>query len=283
MALTPEIRSSQGGSLAAAESGSPFDVSLGAVFGAINFPTDFIRASQGAVISALRKTPNMQVSQAAVLAAIRGTPANPTVRAWTFTLDGHDYYVLRLGDDDMLVYDRFSKQWMDWRSGEANRVWRANTGLNWAGATAFAASFGSNIIVGDDSFGLLWLLDPLQGFDQAPASTSPDQPFARIVSAQVVARMRDVIPCYEIFITTDMGSPAFTGASVSLLMSDDAGKNFDNMGTIEAVLGDDTQEFSWTSLGQIEAPGRLFRVVDNGAFARIDAMDMADPFPKDDD
>lgn len=281
MALTPTIRASEAAILSAS-AGSDITVSLGAVFGAINFPTDFIQASQGGIHLALRKSPDMQVSQAVVLAAIRGAPANPTVRAWTFTMDGHDYYVLRLGDDDGLVYDRYSKQWMDWRSGESNRTWRANTGLNWAGATAFAASYGSNALIGDDTFGLLWLLDPLQGFDQAPVDTSPDQPFQRIVTAQVAARMRDVIPCYEVFITTDMGSPAFTGASVSLLMSDDAGKTFDNMGTIEAVLGDDTQEFSWTSLGQIAAPGRLFRVVDNGAFARIDAMDMADPFPKDD-
>jgi hypothetical protein len=37
---------------------------------------------------------------------------------------------------------------------------------------------------------------------------------------------------------------------------------------------------SWYSLGQIQAPGRLFRITDDGAVARIDGMEMNDPDDK---
>lgn len=275
MALTPNIRSSQAVTLAAAL-GTDVRASYAAAFAAVNFPTEFIRASESLVHSAIRKTPDMQVSQAVVMAAVRGAVANPDVRAWTFTLDGHDYYVLRLGDNEAIVYDRYAKQWYDWRSGESGRAWRANTGLNWYGGDGFAATYGSYVVVGDDTFGLLWFLDPLLGVDQATADGGADRPFERIVMGQVTARRRDVIPCYEIFITADTGEPAFNGAAVRLEISDDAGKTFFNAGEIAAEEGNFNQEYSWTSLGQIEAPGRLFRIIDNGAFARIDDMDMAD-------
>lgn len=276
MALTPNIRSSQAVTMAASESGGALRMSLASTLAAINFPTLFIRSSQGVVVSAIRKSPDMQVSQAIVMAAVRGATANPDVRAWTFTLDGHDYYVLRLGDNEAIVYDRYAKQWYDWRSGEEGRAWRANTGLNWDGGDGFAATYGSNVVVGDDTFGLLWFLDPLLGVDQATADGGADRPFERIVMGQVTARRRDVLPCYEIFITTDSGEPAFSGAAVRLEISDDAGKTFFNAGEIVAEEGNFNQEYSWTSLGQIEAPGRLFRIIDNGAFTRIDDMDMAD-------
>lgn len=282
MALTPNIRSSQAVTMVAAEgTAAGLRASLGATFAAINFPTDFIHASQAMVHSALRMSTDLRVSQTVVMAAVRGAPQNPDVRAWTFTLDGHDYYVLRLGDNEAIVYDRYAKQWYDWRSGEIGRVWRGNTGLNWDGGDGFAATYGSNVIVGDDAFGLLWFLDPLLGVDESTTVDGPMRPFQRIVMGQVTARRRDVIPCYEIFITTDSGEPAFTGAAVRLEISDDAGKTFYNAGEIVAETGNFDQEYSWTSLGQIEAPGRLFRIIDNGAFARIDDMDMADPFPKD--
>jgi hypothetical protein len=56
----------------------------------------------------------LRVPQADVLAYVRGRIQNPKLRAWTFTLDGHDFYVLRLGMDLTLVYDVYSEQWMDW-------------------------------------------------------------------------------------------------------------------------------------------------------------------------
>jgi hypothetical protein len=74
-----------------------------------------------------------------------------------------------------------------------------------------------------------------------------------------------------------MGDPAYTDAGVMLEISDDAGVTFDDMGTVTVTAGDTSPELSWYSLGQITAPGRLFRITDDGAIARIDGMEMNDP------
>jgi len=47
-------------------------------------------------------------------------------------------------------------------------------------------------------------------------------------------------------------------------------------GAITVEPGNYFQEFAWRSLGKIGAPGRLFQLVDYGAFARIDELDIDD-------
>jgi hypothetical protein len=73
-----------------------------------------------------------------------------------------------------------------------------------------------------------------------------------------------------------MGDPAYDGAEVNLSISDDAGVTFDDMGNIVVNMGADYPELSWYSLGQITAPGRLFKITDDGAIARIDGLEMND-------
>jgi hypothetical protein len=111
-----------------------------------------------------------RVTEGVVLTA--GRTANPKLRAWTFSLDGHDYYVLRLGDSLTLVYDVYSEQWMDWDAfGEI--FWPVNIGFNWVGGQgvtdAAGDTFGSNVLVGDDTYPLaLWFLDPTSLTMKAP-------------------------------------------------------------------------------------------------------------------
>jgi len=200
---------------------------------------------------------------------------NPRLRAWTFTLDGHDFYVLRLGDTKTLVYDVSSEQWMDWASWEKD-YWRASLGANWVGGTALADTWGSNVIVGDDTFGLLWFLDPDQGFDEHPDyAIDVDMPIEHIAMAQMPMRGRDVLPCNVVYLTADNSGPTFTGAAVTLSISDDAGKTFWDADTITIEVGNVEQEFNWYSLGQIGTPGRLFKIVDNG-LTRLDDFKMND-------
>jgi len=94
---------------------------------------------------------------------------------------------------------------------------------------------------------------------------------------QVAIRGREVMPCYACWITSDMGDPAYVGAGVTLYTSDDAGKTFDSHGLVTVTPGENSPELSWYSLGQISAPGRLFKIVDDGAIARIDGLQMNDP------
>lgn len=242
---------------------------------AINFPTPFDKVTQALIQGTVKSVVNLRTAQAFVLAAVRGRVANPRLRAWTFTLDGHDFYVLRLGDAETLVYDLSTKQWVNWDS-LGTPFWRANTGFSWVGGQALAHQYGSNIIVGDDTWGLLWLLDPEQPFDEHSDDTNPVQQleFSRIVTGQFAQRGREVQPCNTIFLAGDnygIAAVDFT-ASVALEYSDDAGQTYVSAG----ALGVDQLSYSWRSLGQISAPGRMFKITDNGVFTRIDDMKMND-------
>lgn len=245
---------------------------------AYNVPAENLATTQGGIATTFRQASPVAATQAQVLVAARGRLANARLRAWTFSLDAHDFYVLRLGDTLTLVYDLYSEQWVDWADLGKN-FWRANIGTNWIGATGLADQFGSNVVVGDDTYGLLWFLDPDQPHDEHPDYLDPQQQvyFDRIVMGQVPMKGREVFPCYAAWITSDMGQPAYDGAGVTLYTSDDGGVTFDDHGLVTVTLGENSPELSWYSLGQIESPGRLFKIVDDGAIARIDGLEMNDP------
>lgn len=242
------------------------------------FPTENIQTSLVQAFVPLARSIDLQVSMAQTLVLAIGHVANPKLRAWTFSLDGHDFYVLRLGDASTLVYDVYSEQWMDWVSFGRD-YWRPNIGTNWVGAPALANAYGSSVVVGDDTWGLIYFLDPNQPYDQHADSSNPTQEvyFERIIMGQVPIRGREVLPCFVTWLTADMGDPAYIGAGVTLYSSDDGGETFDSHGLVTVTLGAFEPELSWYSLGQISAPGRLFKIVDDGAIARVDGLEMNDP------
>lgn len=243
-----------------------------------NYPADGARVSQTAIRTLGEFGPRARVSQLVVRALVRGHVENPRIRAWTFTLDGHDFYVLRLGDIATLVYDLYSEQWMDWQDF-THTYWRPSIGTTWRGASALGAVYGSSVLAGDDTWGLLWFLNPEQPYDEHPDYQAEEQQlyFERITMGQVPMRGRENLPCYAAWLTTDMGEPAYDGAAVRLEISDDGGVTFQDMGSVEINLDADYPELAWYSLGQIEAPGRLFKITNDGAIARIDGMEMNDP------
>jgi hypothetical protein len=269
-----DVRITQGRVFVSLESETPeLRVSQTRALSAINFPTVQMRLSQARVLIAETADQDLQLSQARILVAARGRPGNPRLRDWTFSLDGHDYYVLRLGDDVTFVYDATTEQWLDW-SDRDYPFWRANVGISWIGGTALGQNYGSNILVGDDNFGLLWILDPNQPYDENPDYLADEQRFyfERVAMGQVALRGRSVMPVYSAFLTADMGDPAYLGAGVTLFTSDDGGATFDDHGTVSVTPDFHEPELSWYSLGQAEAPGRLFKIVDDGAITRIDGL-----------
>lgn len=280
MVATPEVRVTEGDALVALHTSSvELRTTEGNVLSAINYPTPLERTTWAAEMVSVKFGMDLRVSQAAVLVAVRGRVQNPKVRAWTFTLDGHDFYVLRLGNSTTLVYDLYSEQWMDWDAFGLS-YWPVNIGFNWVDGQGLSGdTAGSNVLVGDDSYPLLYFLNPTQPFDQSPEPLDTQQEiyFPRTIQGQVPMVGRQVMPCYTVWLTTDMGSPAYLGAGVKLEISDDAGKTYDDMGTVTVTLGENSPELAWYSLGQIQAPGRLFRITDDGAVARIDNMEMNDP------
>lgn len=196
-----------------------------------------------------------------------------TIRCWTYSLDGHDYYVLRVGQSETLVYDLTTGSWSEWRSpGRTN--WRAHVGCNWVGMSAdtFARGFGSDVVAGDDASGVLWVLDPTTGRDDR--STTGSDYITRCVVGGIEMTGRDVVGCGAVQMDIALGDPSQSFASITLETSDDFGHTWADQGTVETNAFDYSQIVEWRSLGQISAPGRLFRITDNGATVRISGCDM---------
>ena len=251
-------------------------VTQGRVLAVYNFPTPNLKATQVRVMVATSKAVDINVTQARVLAVARGRTENRHLRAWGFTLDEHDYYVLRLGETETLVCDLDSKDWYVW-DGDGLDYWRAHQGFHWVGMGQKTYSDGAvcNVIAGDDDLGILWQLRPSQNFDYGAYSDAVTG-FTRILTGILPARLRDTIPCYGVYATVDLGNPAYTGAAFTLKISDDGGKTFDTLDPIVLTAGDYEQEVAWRSLGIIEAPGRIFWLEDDGASIRVDGLDMVD-------
>lgn len=281
VAATAGIQSSESRTFTIFESIAVAESLSGArVFTVFNFPSAGEQVSANRNIVVAQRASTMQNSSLRIFAVIAGRIANPTVRAWTATLDGHDFYFLRLGDQFTLVYDVYSEQWVTWDSKD-NGAWRPNIGTDWPGAQGLAYQYGSSIIAGDDTFGLLWFLDPNLAWDENPDEARDPQQieFERVATGQVLASGRNYMPCYAIFVDGDNYGLTATDfvPSVVLATSDDQGRNFYDHDTL-TVVSDLTvnNPYSWYSLGQFNSPGRMFRITDNGLFTRIDSMSMND-------
>jgi hypothetical protein len=245
------------------------------VFAVFNTPSEGEEVSQVRVLSpTISDTALMDVSEIRVMAVVHGRQDNRRMRSGWFPLDGHDYYFVRLGDTATLVYDLSTGQWMEWTSEDLN-FWRINAAWNWIGMGTKTLSGGakSKVVLGDDSAGLLWTLDPTVGVDDSARSDRDPVPFTRRVIGGVAQRMRDSTPVGAVYLTADLGTPQYTTATVTLRTSDDNGKTYQNQGTITVEPGNYDQEFVWRSVGQIRAPGRIFEITDNGAAVRIDGLD----------
>lgn len=214
----------------------------------------------------------VQISQLDIIVVYRGRAEDPAIRAWTYTLDGHDYYVLRLGMQETLVYDTHTGEWYTWADADAD-LWRAFDGTNWLGAGALQVQ-GSNVVVGGDGNGSLYFLDPDGDLDDHPITGGEAGPFRREITGQIVMRGYAAQPCYGVELLGSIGQASSGLGAVTLFVSDDRGASYDDCGTVEVTPGETDTRVNWLSLGSMSAPGRLFRIVDEGALKRIDSMEM---------
>src|SRR3546814_3373990 len=97
--------------------------------------------------------------------------------------------------DLTLIYDLSTGQWAWWTTGDRNS-WRANVGLNWRSAGSIPDIYGSNIIIGDDNYGILWVLDPSQGTDDDLIDDT-DHTFPRVATGQLTTTGRNYQPIYK--------------------------------------------------------------------------------------
>ncbi len=240
-----------------------------------NVPADSIKGTfAGINVPYTRIAQGIDVTQANVMVVGRGKIDNPKLISWGYTMDGHDMYVLKLGTEGKtLDYDISTDQWAWWSSIDVQR-WRASCGMNWPSSGNIPSTYGSNVIVGDDSYGVLWVLDPEKGLDDTLLSDD-EATFPRVATGQMITRDRNFLPVFSVDLTASQGEPALTDNLVTLEYSDDQGNSYvtaDEPLVVE--LGNYDQEFMWMSLGLIRAPGRIFRITDNGSFARIDGLDV---------
>lgn len=278
MALTPTIITPQGRVLAVAElaATSAIDVTQARALALINFPAETVVATQARVLAVVRDPANtMQITQARVIMVARGRFERPRMRAWTFTLDGHDFYVLQTINETM-VCDLSNGRWHIWGSG-SDVLWRAHTGITWQRALPAATLYGSNIVAGDDTLGVLYLLDPEGQVDEHPDESRDDVPFRRAVVGQIAMRGRESVPCWGVEVYGSLGEQLSDDyVSVTLYTSDDQGHTYVNHGSKDVSIGDYTARLDWLSLGQMQAPGRLIMVEDYGALVRIDGLETPD-------
>lgn len=245
-----------------------------------NFPSDEVQVSQFDVGWVYQNTnTNVEVSQWDIMVVYKSSIDDPVIRVWTYTMDGHDYYIIRLGNIETLVYDVHSQQWYTWGTADT-ALWRPFTGVNWLGGTSNAATFGSNVVVGDPSNGSLYFLDPTADVDEGPVDnvdgTHIQFEFQRTAFGQAITRSFDVTPCYSLQLLGATGETEVETMTVNLATSDDWGHTYDNQGDNISVYGDYVARIDWMSLGSISAPGRIFRITDWGALKRIDTLEMDD-------
>jgi hypothetical protein len=269
---------------AGAQPADTLDVTQAHVLSGMTGPAQEIRATQAMTFAAEDSMGNeLKVYQAHILVAVRGRVADPRVRAWTFTLDGHDFYVLQVGTFETLVYDLSTGEWFTWGSSD-EATWRAKIGINWPGTGRLPGQYGTNILVGDDSVGALYFLDPNYDRDDNATGDGRKQDFIRRVTAQwVINSGYNFPPCYGVQAygsigATDALDPSDIPAdlTVSLTYSDDRGNSYVDAGTFTVATDNWDFRLNWQSLGSMRAPGRVFRMEDWGAMRAVDGFEIED-------
>jgi hypothetical protein len=263
MALTPEVRTTQTAIRGLAETDNELNVSQAAARVVFNIPTDFVRVTQTAVRNVTVDDVRLRVTQAVIRVIARAATQDPQARSWKFVQDGHEFYVLNLGEEGTLTYDRATQQWHSWNSPNITR-WRPRCGLNWR----------SRAYAGDRSFGLIYEINPTQGTDESAREAGVFLPFTRQVTGIIPLRGRTRARLNGVRLTINNGDPVLGLAAITLHYSDDQGKTFQSAGTINVAPNDTRQEFLWRSLGTMRPPGRMFLFEDQGATIRIDGADI---------
>ena len=180
------------------------------------------------------------------------------VRAWTFPFDGHEFYVLRLGNLGTFVYDKLTQQWCNWVTS-GYTVWNADHGvIEWQGYP----------IACDLEDPILWKIDPAASLDQGSL------PLTRTVTCIIQHRERDPLTLGELRITASVGDPYQDGATITISFSDDQGNTYTTMPTVALNTDDFTQVLRFRSLGRVQSPGRYIDITDVGGVVDLIGVDV---------
>lgn len=177
--------------------------------------------------------------------------------AWTFSLDGHHFYVLYVEGVGTLVYDDTTGQWHSWYSAERNPDWDITRGIAW-GQRA----------IGMDPLGInLYEVIPDSFFDSG-------EPIARVVTGYLPHRDTEYALNSFLRLYGSIGKPDVTiptPPNLSLRFSDDGGDTWYGPITVELSTSE-RQDVLFRSLGRLGIPGRVFELSDTGGLVRIDGV-----------
>ena len=175
-------------------------------------------------------------------------------RAWTFDFDGHTFYVLDLGASGTPVYDTLTGQWSRFRTAGYGG-WNFKNGFHWR--------TGKMVIGGADGSGQLLRLSAQSFLDEGW------RPVIYEVRGMVQTTSKDFIRQYALRM---IGATGLLADSISpatkMQFSDDRGVTWSPVFTLE-LTPNSRQRIEFRSLGAFTAPGRIFRIYDEGGIKFI--------------
>lgn len=196
-----------------------------------------------------------------------GSAGSAPQRAWTYTLDGHTFYVLDLGAEGTFVYDIVTQHWAKFITTSTAPLWNMSVGTMW----------NDRVVAGDRTTGDVWELSPNAQLDNGTANIT------RVVSGLAVRRSNDFVSIGTLQIAASSGVLSGTATqSISLRFSDDLGNTWVGPFDITLTPADFSQNIEFIGLGGFAAPGRLFEIKDVGGLVRIDACTVTPDLEPDD-
>lgn len=201
-----------------------------------------------------------RVSQAAaVVVYATGTPDIRRTRAWAFSLDGHQFYVLNLGQEGTFVYDTTTAQWAQFDTDGFGQ-WNMLNGTMWE---------QGRVVGGDAVTPQVWELVPGAVLDEGWRDID------HVVTGGVQLRSRVFVSCDALRIAASVGKiDEVNGATLSMRYSDDQGNTWSDYSEIVLTEGSFSAELAFRSLGSFASPGRIFELSDVGGLIRIDGADI---------
>jgi hypothetical protein len=259
MALTPEVRTTQNDVLVVFGGASDKERTTQAFsLAAIKFPTGFERTTQFFTNIVGVSTPTLRVTQQYVLVAIKSGADERMMRAWTFTQDDHDFYVLHLGASTV-VYDKLTDQWAQWKNSDA-AYWRGLDGCDWE---------GWNVCCDPDT-GKIFKIDPVNRLDYGTT------PITSQVFGGMTERFRNYTPCYMAEVAISQARPPagvdVTTVGIRLRTYDTI--SWTDHGTLQGQPTGTMLYARFYGLGLLKSPGVLFEITDYGYARRIDGLNI---------
>lgn len=194
---------------------------------------------------------NNSMSERIRLQIVNGVITSNTP-AWSFSLDGHIFYVLNLGAGGTVCYDKTTNQWCEFGT-TGYTAWNMHRGTMWNG----------RIVAGDVSTPTVWEMLATATQDQASIDIT------HITTGHVATRKQDQIPMDAAYLTASAGFLGKNGAIINLRFSDDNGHTWSAYYPITLVQASYSQTLQWLSLGSFSSPGRVIEISDTGGVITI--------------